>query len=238
MRSPAGAAHDEPVTVRVLVVLAVLGVLAVLRPGVLVNAARSPVAWLTVAGVVLLAVGVRALLRRVGAPSRVVGLAGTSVVVVAVALLLAPSFQQRTLVESVPMAAEEQPSIPAPQPSTVVPVPLPDPTPAPSPEPRQLTGELGGIGHGARGAVSLRVVEGAAHLVFEGIDVEGTVGPSVHLVQAGARTPGGGLRVGELEAERGTFSYALPASFDVTQSWAVLIWCDPFDTPIAAADLS
>jgi hypothetical protein len=63
------------------------------------------------------------------------------------------------------------------------------------------------------------------------------VGWPVHLVADGVRVPGEGLRVGELKAERGTFSYVLPASVDLGQPWSVLIWCDPFDTPIAAADL-
>lgn len=73
--------------------------------------------------------------------------------------------------------------------------------------------------------------------MFSDVNIEGTVEPSVHLVPAGRRTPGGGgIRLGALKAEKGTFSYRLPASVDPTKAWSVLVWCDPFDTPIAAAD--
>jgi len=36
----------------------------------------------------------------------------------------------------------------------------------------------------------------------------------------------------------GRTSYQLLASFDLTREWTVLVWCDPYETPIAAADLT
>jgi hypothetical protein len=111
------------------------------------------------------------------------------------------------------------------------------PSPRPTVADTDLAGELEGIGHSARGTVRLQSRSGAAFLVFDDVDIEGTVGPSVHLVPDGRRTPGGGgVRVGDLKAERGTFSYRLPASVDLSRRWSVLVWCDPYDTPIAAAD--
>lgn len=79
-------------------------------------------------------------------------------------------------------------------------------------------------------------MDGDKVLRFEDVDIEGTPGPVVHLVRSGARSPGGGVRVGELKAEKGTFSYLLPPSVDLQQGWTVLVWCEPYDTPVAAAD--
>jgi hypothetical protein len=68
------------------------------------------------------------------------------------------------------------------------------------------------------------------------VNIEGTPGPYVYLVPRGSRTPEGGLLVGALKAERGSFAYTLPGSFDPSAGWTVLVWCRPYDTPIAAAD--
>jgi hypothetical protein len=57
-------------------------------------------------------------------------------------------------------------------------------------------------------------------------------------VPAGARTPDGGVPLGELAAERGSFGYVLPDDVDVTRAWTVLVWCRPFATPVAASDLA
>lgn len=223
--------------------VAVLALLAV-RPGVVVNGVRSPVAWLAVAGVLLLSLAARAGLRRAGASDRAGRVVGTAVVLVCAVALLAPSFRQRTLVEQVPVAAAVATVAPspeaaaAPSPSAVA-VASPAPVASPvRPGPADRSGSLSGIGHSARGSVALRTVDGVGYLVFEDVDVEGTVDPSVHLVDDGGRTPSGGVRIGGLEAERGTFSYRLPDAVDLSRPWSVLVWCDPYDTPIAAADLA
>jgi len=214
--------------VRLAAVVALVLVLLAVRPGVVLNTLRSPVALLVVAGGVLLAIGVRAGLQRAGARPGLAQGAGTAVVLALLLVLLAPSFRQRTLVEAVPagpiapVAAEESP------PAETEAAPVPAVT-------RQ--GELEGLGHAARGTVRVRTAGGVGDVVFDDIDVEGTVEPSVHLVRAGGRTPADGLRLGALKAERGTFSYPLPTGTDLAQGWSVLIWCDAFDTPIAVADL-
>ena len=81
-------------------------------------------------------------------------------------------------------------------------------------------------------------MDGTVVLRFEDVDVEGTPGPHVHLVPAGARTPDDGVHLGELKAERGSFGYVLPAGVDVGRAWTVLVWCRPFATPVAASDLA
>ena len=73
---------------------------------------------------------------------------------------------------------------------------------------------------------------------FQDVNIEGSVKPSVHLVPRGERRPSEGSRLGPLKAERGSFSYQLPAAVDLTREWTVLVWCDPYNTPIAAADLT
>ena len=251
-----------------------LGVAVVwaVRPGVVENAVRSPVAWLVSAGVLAAALGVRAAAARLGAGPLLARGLSTVVVLALVVAVLAPSFRQRTLVEELPdelaagpvataTASPAAPSQPAaapvtaptgaqpvaptgasrPVPSTAVPAPAATASSSPrasaaAPPDLDLSGELQGIGHGARGTVRLQTRGGAAFLLFDDVDIEGTVGPSVHLVPEGRRTPGGGVRIGDLKAERGTFSYRLPASVDLTRRWSVLVWCDPYDTPIASAD--
>jgi hypothetical protein len=216
---------------------AVLGGLALLRPGLLRTAAGSPRAWAAVAAVVLVGAGVRWSVHRTRW-GRSAGPVATACTAVLVALLVAPSFQQRTLQEPLPVvAAAVQPAPPAP--AAAPQVAQVAPQAAPTPVPALLgTGELEGIGHRARGTVRLHVVDGEGIVAFDDIDVEGTVGPSVHLVPPGARTPDGGVRLGALEAERGSFATSVPAGVDLGRGWSVLVWCDPFDVPIAVADLA
>jgi hypothetical protein len=103
---------------------------------------------------------------------------------------------------------------------------------------REVGGRWHGIHHDASGGAALYRVNGRFVLRFEDIHFQGTPGPSVHLVSAGKRTPGGGIRLGALKGERGSFSYPVPAGFDLSRGWSALVWCDTYDTPIAAADLS
>lgn len=247
------------------------------RPGVVENGLRSPRVWLVVVAVLLAGRATTALLLRVTDRPRSARTAGLLVPLVATVVMLAPSFQQRVLVEPFPAAApapvETTTAVPIP-PSPVPPSPVPPspaaaeapaapaadaaapppsrpappgpaapvaqaPSPAAAaPAPRLLSsGPLEGIGHSARGISALYATLRGIVLRFEDIDVEGTVGPFVYLVPLGARTPDGGVRLGPLEAERGSFGYTLPADVDGDRSWTVLVWCAPYDTPIAAADL-
>jgi hypothetical protein len=253
------------------VAAALLGVLVVLRPGFVSQAAGSPRAWLTLAGVLLLVLGTRHVVRRTVGP-RAATAAGLVVALGATALLVGPSFRQRTLNEPLP-AALEQPAVAVP--ATVQASPLPVTTRAPTsaaprrptaspravpvvpvvpvvPAPAQpaqpppvrrsappqgpLAGELQGIDHRASGRIVLYAGSGEGLVRFEDVDIEGSVGPSVHLVPAGKRRPDGGIRLGPLKAERGSFSYVVPASVDLRDGWTVLVWCDPYEVPIAAAD--
>jgi hypothetical protein len=79
--------------------------------------------------------------------------------------------------------------------------------------PRELSSAaLDGVGHSASGRTRLVAIDGVVVVRFEDVDVEGTPGPYVHLVPAGARTPDGGVPLGPLKAERGSFGYELPTA--------------------------
>ena len=137
----------------------------------------------------------------------------------------------------VPTRAATRAPAPAPtSPPTSAPTSVPVSAPAAPTATRVATGALRGIRHDARGQVSSYLLEGRLVVRFEDVDLQGTPGPSVHLVRRGARTPAGGVRLGALKAEHGSFRY--PTSADPGGQWTVLVWCDPYDTPIAAADLA
>ena len=121
----------------------------------------------------------------------------------------------------------------------VVPRPTASPTPSPKPVATLLSaGQLDGLGgHHASGRVALyRVGEGTV-LRFEDVAITGGAKPSVHLVPPGQHRPEGGVALGALKAEHGSFSYAVPASVNGKATWTVLVWCQPYDVPIGAADL-
>lgn len=249
-RAPAGRRAASVVT-RLCLVGAGVGLLYALRPGVVENGVRSPRVW----GAVLLALVVSRLValavRRTTGHAGAAGLAGVLVLALIGALLLAPSFRQRSVDEPFPevaaVAAGAAPSSPAPtDPAQTSPAPTgpaqTSPAPAAAPAPAApvavASGELDGVGHTASGRVVVYAVDDQLVLRFEDVDIEGTPGPVVHLVQRGAQTPEGGRMLGELTAERGTFSYPLPPDVDASAPWTVLVWCRPYDTPVAAADLA
>ena len=233
-------------------------VLVVFRPGLLIGGASSLRGLLVMAGVGVAGLVVLAALWR---RSQQVALwSATSVVLALMAVLLWPAFRERTVVEVFPPvveaaataspAATAAPTATASTRAPVVTVPTPVVTKAPAatkPPPtkapaasavRLASGSFRGINHHAEGRASLYAVGGSYRIRFEEIDFEGTPGPSVRLVKAGARTPKGGIRLGGLKGEHGSFSYPVPSGFDPSKGWTVLVWCDPYDTGIAAADLS
>lgn len=151
----------------------------------------------------------------------------------------AASVDEREAAVAAPVPTRAATRAPAPAPTTPPTFAAPAPAPARATTAptatRVATGSLRGIRHDARGQVSSYLLEGRLVVRFEDVDLQGTPGPSVHLVERGARTPAGGIRLGALKAEHGSFRY--PTSADPGGQWTVLVWCDPYDTPIAAADL-
>jgi hypothetical protein len=202
-------------------------VLSAFRPQILTAGFVSWRAFLVTAGVGvagLLALGV--LWRR----SRLLAVWVADLVVLALmAAVVWPVFRERTVVEAFPPVV------------TAMPTGLPTGSPTPLPTAvamRLASGRLSGIDHHARGTVALYRVGTQLRLRFEQVDIEGTPTPSVHLVEPGKRSPKGGLRLGGLKGEKGSFSYAAPSGFDPSVPWSVLVWCDRYAVPIATADLS
>jgi hypothetical protein len=144
---------------------------------------QSPRVLLTVAAVGALAAGAGWFVRRRGARRRTVALVATVPVVLAGAVLVAPYFRARELVETLPAG------------TTVRTRPL-----------------LGLGGHAARGRVVLHRRADGGHVVrFEDVDIEGTPTPRVYVVPGAGRKRPGGAALGALKAERGTFQYGVAA---------------------------
>jgi len=105
-------------------------------------------------------------------------------------------------------------------------------------QPVQLsTGSLRGIGHRASGQASLyRLPGGTVVIQFEGIDIEPGPDYDLYLVPGlDQESPGGGVHLGDLRANRGNDFYELPAGTSVEGELTVLVWCETFSVPIAAA---
>jgi hypothetical protein len=241
MTTPApkpAAGRARGTAVRVGVVALAVGVLYLLRPGVLENSARSPRAWLLVAAIVVATRLASVVVTRLTGRSRAGTVASAVVVAIAVVVLIGPSFSQRTLDEPLPASAPAGAQAPAGAEAA----PAADPPAVgdgagDAVTPTEVSsGRLEGVGHSASGRTSLVDVGGRLALRFEDVDIEGAPGPYVHLVPPGGRTPEDGIGLGALKAERGSFNYVLPADVDAGQDWTVLVWCRPFATPIAASD--
>jgi hypothetical protein len=222
-----------------LVPLAVVGI-ALWRPGLLVSGAGSWRALAVGAGVGLAGLLVLAVVWR---RSAVAALWSASLVVLALlAAVFAPGLRERTVVEAFPTPVAEVAA--AASPAAPVATPLPSRSSSPSSRPAAprtaapvvlARGSLQGIGHRASGSVVLYRLDGRLVVRFEGISVQGTPTPVVHLVASGRRSPSGGVRLGPLKGEHGSFGYDVPAGAPVVR---VLVWCQRYAVPIASADLA
>jgi hypothetical protein len=182
---------------------------------------------LTLAGIAVVALGVLWAARRRGARWRVAVGAAAVPVLVASAVLAAPYFRQRELVEALPGPAA---SITEPAPSTS----------GASSGPaigRVRSAPLRGLGgHSARGTVELHRLADGSHVVrFEQVDIEGTPTPRVYVVPGADRERPGGAKLGGLKAERGSFNYVVD---EPTGTVTILVWCERFAVPIAGATLA
>ncbi len=139
--------------------------------------------------------------------------------------LVTGRIQDASEVPSTSAAADPaQPAAPAP---TVPPAPV-----------RVSAGPLQGIGHDASGEASIiRRPDGSHVLRFSAFDIEGSPGPVVYLVPGeDQQGTSGGISLGGLRGNVGDASdYDVPAGTEPGAGWTVLVWCDPFDTPIANA---
>lgn len=182
---------------------------------------QSPRVLLTMLAVAAVAAVTAWLARRRGLRTPVVLALAAVPVLLASAVLVAPYFRQRELVEA----------LPTPRPSESVPA-----AGAPAPATSVHRADLHGLGgHSATGTVALHRLADGTHLVrFESVDIEGTPTPYVYLVAGAGKERPGGDKLGKLKAERGTFHYAVP---EPEGAVTVLVWCERFAVPIAGATL-
>lgn len=239
--------------VPLLLVPAVSAVLVAFRPQLATAPLMSWRAFVVMAGV---GVGGLLALSLVWRRSAVRAIWTADLVVLALmAAVVWPVFRERTVVEDFPpvLAASPLPTTSASPSPRAVPTRVTSPAPkaaaprsarpsaVPSPSvvaTRLSAGSLRGIDHHAEGGVALYRLGDRVVLRFEGVDIEGTPTPSVHLVPAGQESPEGGIRLGGLKGEKGSFSYTVPTPYDPARAWDALVWCDRYAVPIAAADLS
>ena len=212
----------------VAAVAVVLGValVAVFQPNLLVGL-RSPRAFAWTAAVAAGCGVVALVVRRLGATWPVaLGVGALPGLVLAGLVVVKPVVTPRTLNEALPSASVPSASAPGSTSGTQQPQ-------------QQLvaSGTLRGLaGHSARGRVSTYRLADGSHVVrFEGVDIGGTPDPEVYVLPGRDRTgKRGGTHLGALKAEKGSFGYALPASF-ATSGYTVVVWCERFAVDIAHA---
>jgi len=191
------------------------------------------VAWL--AGRILL-------VRSTQWPALRLGLFGVAAVAV-LAVVVLPSYDDTTVVEALPMAAEA--------PVTTTPPPPTEPVSGPSstvastttstvlPQPVALrSSPIHGIDHRASGtAVVYQQPDASLVVGLEAIDIQPGPDYDVYVVPgADQESVDGGVRLDDLRGNKGTQYYAVPPGTDVAEGpWTVLVWCVTFDVPVAGA---
>ena len=241
-----------------LPLVAALVIVVALRPDLLTAAAGSPRVWAVALGLVAVSVVAGLVVKR-RSPA-LAPWASSLVAALLLAVLLGPSFFERTVNEDFPPVALTTTPTEAPSAAVIGPTPSTGPT-APAPavlapsatatkpptatRPPAMTasafavGRLRGIDHSASGRVGIYALGGELALRFESVDIQRVPKASVHLVPFGQERPDGGIPLGDLKAEKGSFSYRdLPDRVKGSKRWTMLVWCDTYSTPVAAADLS
>jgi hypothetical protein len=230
---------------RVLVPVALFGVVAAKEPGIVRETFESPAALVRIAILVIVWVVFTRLVARFVAPQGLRHLILGVPAAIFVWLVIVPYFQNESVVEPLPVAAGAPPvSTPA------VSSPAASPPLAPGPPPsaaaaatgpvKVTTGQLDGIGHRASGEAALyRQTDGTWFVRLEGIDVQNSPDVRVRLEPGADREdPSGGSDLGELKGNRGSQNYEIPAGTDVSGPRTILLWCRAFSTPIANATQS
>jgi len=100
-----------------------------------------------------------------------------------------------------------------------------------------VTGRWAGVGHAAQGSVRVTVESGVMRLdLSDDFSVSAVPGPFVYVNTTNNANTGRPLRVAALRSNAGAQSYAFQLPDDATYTW-VLIWCDPFNVPVAEASI-
>lgn len=231
----AGPPHAAPATppparrkvpVGLILGLFVVVFILVTKPVILTQTLTTPIALLialaVLAGVLLL----KPLLGRLGVPALARTAVLAAVWLLLGYLLLWPFYEADVF------------PVPASQVAAPAPMATPDAAPA-------TTGSFTGLdGHRGSGEASLiQVADGSYVVRFAGVDIGNGPDLRVYLVPgAGRESPSGdAVEVGRLgSAGRGDYNFPVPAGAGVEagEPYTVLVWCRPFQVPVAGATLS
>ncbi|MBA3670709.1 MAG: DM13 domain-containing protein [Gemmatimonadaceae bacterium] len=100
-----------------------------------------------------------------------------------------------------------------------------------------VSGRFVGVGHEGRGTVKFTVQGGTGSLEFSSdFVVSGVPGPFVYVNTTNNANTGRPLRVSALKSTRGVQSYTFQVAAGVRYGW-VLVWCDPYNVPVAEAEI-
>ena len=220
--------------------LAVVAALIALRPEIATGTFSSATSVLKVVALLAAWVGFAFLVRKFVSHA----VARTLIIAVAaiglLAVTVAPYFRDKTVNDAFPVVVPTVPTVPtspttlafAAAPAATTPVTVPT-------GPVQLArGALKGLaGHRGSGqAVLYRQPDGSHLIRLEDFDVSSVPAPVVYLVPgAGRERPGGGVNLGALRGNQGNLNISVPAGPDVSGAQTLLIWCEAFSVPVAAA---
>jgi hypothetical protein len=115
-------------------------------------------------------------------------------------------------------------------------------TTTPSAPVQVTSGAFYGIDHSAEGTAAVYEQDGTYVLRFED-DTDIQNGPDLYVwvlpsADYDGGTPPDYLDLGKIKGNVGGQNYALPADFDPNEHRFVLVWCDRFSVPFAAAPLA
>jgi hypothetical protein len=144
-----------------------------------------------------------------------------------------PATSTTAAAETTQPAAESTPSTTVPPTTT---------TTAPAAPVQVSMGAFYGIDHSAEGTAAVYEQDGTYVLRFED-DTDIQNGPDLHVwVLSSADYEGGTppdyIDLGKIKGNVGGQNYELPAEFDPNEHRFVLIWCERFSVPFAAAPLA
>lgn len=161
-------------------------------------------------------------------------LATTSLIVALLALTVAGGCNS-AVPPMAPDAMLIEPQMPLPPTGMTPPPPGGAPPPAPPPPRAGVVAQWVGVGYGARGSVRITAADSVVQLDFsDDFAVDGVPGPFVYINTTNNANTGRPLRISALRRNRGAQSYAFRLPAGATFAW-VLIWCDPYNVPVAEA---
>jgi hypothetical protein len=158
-------------------------------------------------------------------------------------IVVLPAYSNTTVVETLgvtPIVATTAPGATAPAttgPAPTTTIVAPPASADPSVPALVRTSSFRGIDHRASGTVNIyRQPDGSYIVGLEGIDIQPGPDYDVYVVPGADKDDrSGGTRLDDLRGNRGTQFYEVNGPMLEDGAWTVLVWCDTFAVPVAAA---